>query len=70
MRNMVSRLFATLAALVFTLAGLDAQLPAESMPATATVYARLVEMDLGVVPTIDCGEGGTNSDSSRRRRGF
>ena len=29
----------------------------ESMPATASEYAKLVRPDLGVVPTIDCGDG-------------
>ena len=46
-------------ALSTPLIGLGAQTfpPADTMPATASEYARLVEPALGVVPTIDCGEG-------------
>ena len=29
-----------------------------AIPATASQYARLVRSELGVVPTIDCGDGG------------
>ncbi len=59
MRKAVSRLlFTTFALLGLALVGLNAQLkPAQRMPATASEYARLVGPDLGVVPTIDCGEG-------------
>ena len=58
MRNVVSWSFTTLAVLALALVGLNAQLkPAQRMPATASEYARLVEPELGVVPTIDCGEG-------------
>ena len=58
MRNVVSRSFTTLAVLALALVGLNAQFrPAQRMPTTASEYARLVEPELGVVPTIDCGEG-------------
>ena len=57
MQNLVPRLCLTVAFVVIAWAGLNAQLPAERMPATATEYARLVERELGVVPTINCGEG-------------
>ena len=58
MRNVVSRSFTTLAVLALALVGLNAQFkPAQRMPATASEYARLVEPELGMVPTIDCVEG-------------
>ena len=32
-------------------------MPADVMPTSASEYARLVTLELGVVPTIDCGDG-------------
>ena len=58
MRNLVSRSSTILIVLVLVMVGLNAQFkPAQRMPASASEYARLIEPELGVVPTIDCGEG-------------
>ena len=46
-----------LPALVLAGHGAAQYLPAENMPETASEYARMVESELGVVPTVDCGVG-------------
>ena len=38
--------------------GVDAQQRTDSMSTSASGYARLAETDLGVPPTVGCGEGG------------
>ena len=43
--------------LAVTVCLVHAQQPAGGMPASASEYARMLGPELGVVPTIDCGEG-------------
>ena len=53
----ISRRWMCVPALALAGCGVDAQQRADGMPTSASEYARLAEPELGVSPTIDCGEG-------------
>ncbi len=54
----ISRRWMCVAAIALAGCGVDAQQRADGMPTSASEYARLAELELGVPPTIGCGEGG------------